>query len=136
MADANSTTDDDFKKKLTPEQFHVLREKGTEPPFSGKLLYNHDDGVYACAACGTPLFSSAAKYDSTDPGLSGWPSFDDAVSNDKITVIDDMSWGMHRKEVICNTCGSHLGHLFPDDSSPTGQHYCINSAALNFTPKK
>lgn len=127
-------SDEEWRQKLTPEQYHVLREKGTELPGSGKLLYNKESGMYVCAACGTPLFKSDAKYDSTMPGLVGWPSFTEAVDKDAIVLKDDNSLGMHRTEVVCSTCGSHLGHLFEDTSSPNGQHFCINSAALEFLP--
>ncbi len=127
-------TEAEWKQKLTPEQYHVLREKGTEVPGSGALLYNEADGMYACAACGSALFKSDAKYESTMPGLIGWPSFSDTASNEAITLVPDDSHGMERTEVLCATCGSHLGHLFPDDSSPNGQHYCINSLSLNFQP--
>lgn len=129
-------SDEEWRQKLTPEQFHVLREKGTEAPFSGKLLENKDTGEYACAACGTVVFKSDAKYDSDTPGLAGWPSFAELASNKAVNLVDDNSQGMHRTEVICNTCGSHLGHLFDDPDSPSGKHYCINSAALQFLPKK
>lgn len=125
-------TDEEWRQRLTPEQYHVLREKGTELPGSGKLLHNQDTGMYICAACATPLFRSGAKYDSTMPGLIGWPSFTEAVDNNAITLADDNSAGMHRTEVLCGNCGSHLGHLFEDPSSPNGQHYCINSVALDF----
>jgi len=128
-------TDEEWKQKLTPEQYHVLREKGTEVPGTGKLLYNKESGMYMCAACGKPLFSSDAKYDSTIPGLIGWPSFSEATDNDAIELRDDNSLGMHRTEVICKNCGSHLGHLFDDESSPNGKHFCINSAALGFQKK-
>jgi methionine-R-sulfoxide reductase len=128
-------TDEEWKQKLTPEQYRVLREKGTEVPGTGKLLYNNDSGMYVCAACGTEIFSSESKYDSTVPGLIGWPSFSDAVNNEVIDLIDDSTLGMQRTEVICKTCGGHLGHLFPDESSPNGQHYCINSASLEFKKK-
>jgi methionine-R-sulfoxide reductase len=129
-------TDEEWKKKLTPEQYDVLRNKGTEVPYSGKLLNNKDTGEYTCAACGTVLFKSDQKYDSNEPGLAGWPSFDDVIQAGRVTLASDNSAGMHRTEVTCSTCGSHLGHLFEDPSSPTGQHYCINSAALQFLPKK
>lgn len=125
-------TEDEWKAKLSPEQYHVLREKGTEIPGSGKHLYNDEQGDYHCAACGATLFKSDTKYESTIPGLIGWPSFSDAVSNDAIVLSDDTDLGMQRTEVTCKNCGGHLGHLFPDDSSPNGQHYCINSAALDF----
>lgn len=125
-------SDDEWKAKLTPEQYRVLREKGTETPGSGKYLYNDDAGMYRCAACGAELFKSDTKYESTIPGLIGWPSFSEAASNEAIVLSDDTSMGMHRTEVTCANCGGHLGHLFPDDSSPNGKHYCINSAALDF----
>jgi peptide-methionine (R)-S-oxide reductase len=129
---ATDTTEDDFKKKLTPEQYHILREKGTEAPGTGKFLYNNDNGMYTCAACGIELFKSDSKYESNIPGLEGWPSFADVAGSGSVDLVDDNSLGMHRTEVICKNCGSHLGHIFPDDSSPTGQHYCINSASLDF----
>jgi peptide-methionine (R)-S-oxide reductase len=135
MADI-PTTEDEWKQKLTPEQYHVLREKGTEVPGTGKWLYNEDDGMYTCAACGVQLFKSDTKYESDIPGLAGWPSFADVAASDAVELVPDSSLGMARTEVICKNCGSHLGHIFPDDSSPTGQHYCINSAALDFMPDK
>ena len=104
-------------------------------PGSGELLYNESDGMYRCGACHSPLFSSDSKYESTMPGLIGWPSFSEAESNEALELVDDNSLGMHRTEVLCKTCGSHLGHLFADDSSPNGQHYCINSLSLQFTPQ-
>jgi len=128
-------TDEDWKKKLTPEQYHVLREKGTEAPFSGELLDNEKPGVYTCAACGAELFKSENKYESTIPGLKGWPSFADVAKTGAIDLADDYSFGMHRIEAICTNCGGHLGHLFDDDTSPTGKHYCVSSVALGFKPK-
>jgi peptide-methionine (R)-S-oxide reductase len=128
--------DDEWKDKLTPEQYHVLREKGTEAPGSGKLLHNDKTGDYTCAACGTVLFKSDAKYDSDIPTLAGWPSFSEVAASTKVELKDDDSLGMRRVEVICRTCGSHLGHVFDDSSSPTGKHYCINSVALDFKEKK
>jgi len=125
-------TEEEWKERLTPEQYRVLREKGTEVPGTGELLYNEDAGMYVCAACGQPLFSSKTKYESTVPGLIGWPSFSEAVNNDAVELQDDNSAGMQRTEVVCKNCGSHLGHLFPDDSSPNGKHFCINSVALDF----
>lgn len=125
-------SEDEWKAKLTPEQYRILREKGTEAPGSGKYLYNDEHGVYHCAACGAELFKSDTKYESTVPGLVGWPSFSDAATSDAVVLSDDNSLGMHRTEVTCKNCGSHLGHLFPDDSSPNGKHFCINSAALDF----
>lgn len=128
--------DSTWKDKLTPEQYRVLREKGTEAPGSGKYVDFYEDGQYSCAACGQALFSSLAKYESTMPGLIGWPAFSEAAGRGAVKLEDDDSLGMHRTEVLCSNCGSHLGHLFPDDSSPNGQHYCINSVCLDFAPKK
>lgn len=119
---------DEWKSKLTPEQYHILVEKGTEAPFTGELLNNKKDGMYACAACGTELFSSDTKYESG----SGWPSFWSAVDDSKVKLVPDDSHGMHRTEVQCANCGGHLGHLFEDGPNPTGQRYCINSCALDF----
>lgn len=117
----------DWKKKLTPKQYQVLREKTTELPFSGKLLHNKEKGTYKCAGCGTELFVSDTKYDSG----CGWPSFYEA-NKKNIELKDDFSMGMHRIEVLCRKCGGHLGHLFDDGPKPTGKRYCINSAALEF----
>lgn len=125
-------SDEEWKAKLTPEQYHVLRQQGTEAPGSGKYLYTDDSGEYHCAACNALLFKSDTKYESTIPGLIGWPSFSDAADSDAVLLSDDSTLGMQRTEVTCKNCGSHLGHLFPDDSSPNGQHYCINSVALDF----
>jgi len=127
--------DVDWSKKLTKEQFHVLREKGTEPPFSGELLHNSATGEYKCAACGSVIFKSDAKYESDTPGLAGWPSFSEVASSGAVKLVEDNTWGMHRTEVVCKTCGSHLGHVFDDESSPSGKHYCINSCALDFNKK-
>ncbi len=128
--------EEELKRKLTPEQYHILRQKGTEVPFSGQYLYHNAKGMYSCAACGAKLFSSDSKYESTQPGLAGWPSFSDIAASDAVRLEDDDSAGMHRVEVICKNCGSHLGHVFDDDESQTGKHYCINSACLDFEPKK
>ena len=125
-------TDDELKAKLTPEQYHVLREKGTEIPGTGKYVDFYEDGMYHCAACGQALFKSDTKYESSMPGLIGWPAFSEAAANDAVELKDDTSMGMQRTEVICKNCGSHLGHLFDDPSSPNGKHYCINSVCLNF----
>lgn len=128
-------TEEEWKQRLTPEQYAVLRQKGTETPFSGELLYNDKPGEYRCAACGNLLFASDAKYESDMPGLAGWPSFADIASSDAVELRDDTSHGMQRVEVVCKNCGSHLGHLFDDEASPTSKHYCINSCALDFMPK-
>ncbi len=121
---------------LSDEQKHVLFEAGTEAPGTGALLHNDKTGMYTCANCGKDLYKSDSKYESTMPGLIGWPSFSEASSNDAITLNDDTTLGMHRTEVTCSNCGGHLGHLFPDDSSPNGQHFCINSASLGFQESK
>ena len=126
------TDDAGWRKKLTPEQFHILREKGTEAPFTGKLLYNDEQGSYTCAACGNVLFSSSTKFEAD----CGWPSFYDAVPG-SVKFTPDNSHGMHRTEVTCAHCGGHLGHVFDDaPAQPTGQRFCINSAALQFLKKK
>lgn len=118
---------------LSAEQKHVLFGGGTELPGTGALLHETADGMYRCANCGAELFKSSAKYDSTTPGLVGWPSFDDAASNDALVLTPDTSLGTVRTEVTCANCGAHLGHLFEGvDDSSSGKHYCINSAALSF----
>lgn len=126
----NTINEQELKKRLTPEQYHILREKGTERPFTG--IYNDFDepGTYCCGACGNPLFNSDHKFASH----CGWPSFDEAIPG-SVKYVEDYSHGMHRKEVLCANCSSHLGHIFPDGPTPTRQRYCINSLSLDFEQK-
>ncbi|MFZ0665301.1 MAG: peptide-methionine (R)-S-oxide reductase MsrB [Acidimicrobiales bacterium] len=124
--------DFEWRAELTPEQYHVLREKGTEPAFTGALLDEHDPGLFRCAACGAELFRSDDKFDSG----SGWPSFTKAASDGVIVEHADNSHGMIRIEITCARCGGHLGHVFPDGPNPTGLRYCINSVSLEFDPEK
>ena len=125
-------TEAEWRELLTPEQFHVMRQGGTERPFTGALVNNHDDGVYHCAACDAPLFTSDTKFESG----SGWPSFFVPVTPEAVESIEDRSLGMRRVEVRCARCGAHLGHVFPDGPRPTGDRYCINSASLGFKKKE
>lgn len=121
-------SEEEWEKDLTPEQYRVLRKKGTESPFSGNLYHNKEKGVYACAACGQELFSSDTKFDSG----TGWPSFWDAIESGRVRALPDNSSSMKRTEVVCSRCGGHLGHVFDDGPKPTGARYCINSVSLDF----
>ena len=123
-------SDEEWRAELSPEQYAVLRGKGTERPFTGKYTYSKDEGLYRCAACGNPLFRSDTKYDSG----TGWPSFWEPVSAEAVELHEDRSHGMLRTEVTCARCGSHLGHVFPDGPRPTGERYCMNSVSLDLDP--
>lgn len=128
-----------WREKLSPEQYRVLREGGTEAPGTGTYAETYDDGVYRCAACGQELFMSDAKFESTLPGLQGWPAFWTEAAKGRVELRPDDRMGMHRTEIICANCGSHLGHLFEDDPTVKdkgGKHYCVNSCALEFTKKR
>ena len=126
----NSNTSKDWKEKLSPDEYFVLREKGTERPFTGKYNMHFDNGTYVCKGCGTPLFESSSKFDSG----CGWPSFDESIEG-AVRYEPDNSLGMRRVEILCNNCDGHLGHVFDDGPTETGQRYCVNSLSLDFNPK-
>lgn len=126
MTEKIQKTEEEWKKELGPEEYEILRGKGTERPFSGEYVNNHDQGTFVCKACGNELFKSDAKFDSG----TGWPSFDEPKNREQVNLVEDTSHGMRRIEVQCARCGSHLGHVFPDGPTKTGNRYCINSACL------
>ena len=129
--DKVTKTDEEWREELTPEQYHVARQKGTEPAFTGKYWDNHEQGLYRCACCGAELFESDTKFESG----TGWPSFYAPVEPGKVRTEEDASYGMRRVEALCAQCDAHLGHVFPDGPKPSGLRYCMNSASLNFEKK-
>jgi peptide-methionine (R)-S-oxide reductase len=137
--DMQSKPDSYWREKLTPEQYRVMRQKGTELPGAGKYVDEYADGRYQCAACGQELFTSDTKFESTLPGLTGWPAFYAEAAKGQVELRDDDSLGMRRTEVVCARCGAHLGHLFEGDPAVKdkgGKHFCVNSCALDFKPAK
>ena len=132
MSDKVIKSDEEWKKELSPEEYRILREKGTERAFTGKYWDNHELGTYICAGCGTELFESNTKFDSG----CGWPSYFEPIDSSRIIYKDDSSYGMKRTEVMCAKCGGHLGHVFDDGPPPTGLRYCINSGSMKFIKKK
>jgi peptide-methionine (R)-S-oxide reductase len=132
MSQKMTKTDQEWRDELSPEEYHVLREAGTERAFTGRYWNHHDDGTYRCRACGEKLFDSGTKFESG----TGWPSFTEPVNLEHIELRSDNSYGMVRTEVRCAACGSHLGHVFEDGPGPTGQRYCINSCALDFSGRE
>ncbi len=131
MSDKLNLSDDEWRRRLSPEEYQVLRQHGTERAFSGCFVGTHDLGTYVCAGCGNPLFRSGTKFESG----TGWPSFTDPVAPDAVTNIEDRSYGMTRTEVRCGRCDGHLGHVFPDGPPPTGLRYCMNSVAMRHVPE-
>lgn len=124
-------SEEEWRRELTPDQYRIMREKGTEAPFTGEYLEEKTPGIYRCAACGMPLFASETKYDSG----SGWPSFHAPIAADNVRTEEDHSHGMRRTEIMCANCEAHLGHVFPDGPRPTGVRYCVNSASLKLEPE-